>query len=97
MGADTADKNFSPVSIIIPNMNSIHIHIKSNELLKNFNTKTLTFVDANADARGSRIAYRNFLFRKLKRDGLGRRRKINESEETEEVKTFPLYLHLLQW
>ena len=54
MGADTADKNFSPVSIIIPNMNSIHVH---------FNTKTLTFVDADADAGGSRIAYQNFLFR----------------------------------
>ena len=65
MGADTADKNISPVSIIIPNMNSIHVHIKSNEILKNFNTKTLTFVDADADADAgrSRIAYQNVLFR----------------------------------
>ena len=29
------------------------------------------------------------------REGQGRR-KMNESEETEEIKTFPLYLYLLQ-
>ena len=34
--------------------------------------------------------------REEEREGQGTRRKMNESEETEEVKTFPLYLHLLQ-
>ena len=30
------------------------------------------------------------------REGLGRKRDRNESEETEEIKTFPLYPYLLQ-
>ena len=30
------------------------------------------------------------------KEGLGRKRKMNESEETEEIKTFPLYPYLLQ-
>ena len=30
------------------------------------------------------------------RDGQGRKRNGNESEETEEIKTFPLYPYLLQ-
>ena len=30
------------------------------------------------------------------REGLGRKRNRNDSEETEEIKTFPLYLYLLQ-
>ena len=30
------------------------------------------------------------------REGLGRKRKMNESEETEEIKTFSLYPYLLQ-
>ena len=30
------------------------------------------------------------------REGQGRKRKMNESEETEEMKTFPLYHYLLQ-
>ena len=30
------------------------------------------------------------------RDGQGRKRKMNESKETEEIKTFPLYPYLLQ-
>ena len=28
------------------------------------------------------------------REGQGRMKKLNESEETEEIKTFPLYLYL---
>ena len=31
-----------------------------------------------------------------KREGQGRKRKMTDSEETEEVKTFPLYPYLLQ-
>ena len=30
------------------------------------------------------------------REGQGRKRNMNESEETEEIKTFPLYPYLLQ-
>ena len=30
------------------------------------------------------------------REGLGRKRNKSESEETEEIKTFPLYPYLLQ-
>ena len=30
------------------------------------------------------------------REGQGRKRKMNESEETKEIKTFPLYPYLLQ-
>ena len=30
------------------------------------------------------------------REGQGRKWKMNESEETEEIKTFPIYLYLLQ-
>ena len=30
------------------------------------------------------------------REGQGTKRKMNESEETEEIKTFPLYSYLLQ-
>ena len=29
------------------------------------------------------------------KEGQGRKRKMNESEETEEIKTFPLYSYLL--
>ena len=29
-------------------------------------------------------------------EGQGRKRKTNESEETEEIKTFPLYPYLVQ-
>ena len=29
------------------------------------------------------------------REGQGRKRKMNESEKTEEIKTFPLYSYLL--
>ena len=34
--------------------------------------------------------------REDEREGQGRKRKINESEETEEIKTFPLYRYLLK-
>ena len=34
--------------------------------------------------------------RKDEREGWGRKRNRNESEETEEIKTFPLYPYLLQ-
>ena len=34
--------------------------------------------------------------RKDEREGHGRKKKMNESEETEEIKTFPLYPDLLQ-
>ena len=30
------------------------------------------------------------------REGQGRKRKMNESEETEDIKTFPLYPYLVQ-
>ena len=30
------------------------------------------------------------------REGQGRKRKMNESQETEEIKTFPFYPYLLQ-
>ena len=32
----------------------------------------------------------------VEREGQGRKRKMNESEETKEIKTFPLYPYLLQ-
>ena len=34
--------------------------------------------------------------KEMKEKGQGRKRKMNESEETEEIKTFPLYPYLLQ-
>ena len=34
--------------------------------------------------------------RRDEREGQGRKRSRNESEETEEIKTFPLYPYLLQ-
>ena len=34
--------------------------------------------------------------RGVEREGQGRKREINKSEETEKITTFPLYLYLLQ-
>ena len=65
------------------------IRLGNNEVLKTL-MKTLTFVDANTKANAnanSTIAVRKHCSGKL---------KMKESEETEEIKTFPLLPYLLQ-
>ena len=41
-GGDGADKNFRPISTIMPNMNEIHQRVFKTWGLINFNAKTLT-------------------------------------------------------
>ena len=47
-----ADRNFGPISIIVPNINKTH-QMGKYELLKNFNVNVDADFHANAEARGS--------------------------------------------
>ena len=94
---DGANKNFRPISTIMPNMNEFHQKVFKiwTLIVLGFNdTSTLEghFVSSprereKRDRRESRGD---------EREGQGRKRNRNESEETEEIKTFPLYPYPLQ-
>ena len=59
-GGDGADKNFRPISIIMPNMNEIHQRVFKIWGLINFNAKTLTLTFSWRSPRGGDGADKNF-------------------------------------
>ena len=56
-----ADRNFGPISIIVPNINKTHQMVRKYEPLKNFNVKVDADPDANAEARDSAYALLDFM------------------------------------